>query len=190
MDNSEALNRFVNAIDESLTDSIYDAYVAEYDGQKFVANNVGYLYSHDALMALQIQLNQFQKIIDSIRTTYDTHEYNNLVNQVNEFRRAQKEVAEAEHLKRLKKQKSEAVCKVYLMHNKRTGNYKIGRSKSLKLREKTLQDEQPEIELVCAFDGKIKDEKHLHNLFADKRLRGEWFALAESDVAQFKAYFR
>lgn len=67
-------------------------------------------------------------------------------------------------------------------HN--TGYHKIGHSKSLLDREKTLQSEKPTIELVEAWEGVLSYEKYLHERYKDKRVRGEWFDLSESEVSE------
>ena len=41
--------------------------------------------------------------------------------------------------------------RIYLMFNSRNGYTKIGRSINPKLREKTLQGEEPEIEMIAIF---------------------------------------
>ncbi|TGE05594.1 GIY-YIG nuclease family protein [Hymenobacter fodinae] len=71
---------------------------------------------------------------------------------------------------------------VYLMLNKRNGYYKIGHSTVPKFREKTLQAEEPEIEMLTWFVGTTAKERELHELYAEKRIRGEWFALSVEDV--------
>jgi Meiotically up-regulated gene 113 len=78
---------------------------------------------------------------------------------------------------------------IYIMIDKNTGFYKIGRSKNPLLREKTLQSEKPTIEMLYAFDGKIRYEKELHQMFADKRVRGEWFDLNGTDICKIKNFF-
>ena len=79
--------------------------------------------------------------------------------------------------------------KVYLMIDKNTGYYKIGRSKNPIYREKTLQSEKPTIELLLWWDAMIKDERKLHNMFSEKRIRGEWFDLSGSDIEVIKNHF-
>lgn len=79
---------------------------------------------------------------------------------------------------------------VYLMIDKNTGYYKIGRSKNPTIREKTLQSEKPTIELLHKFDAISKDEKTLHEMFNEKRVRGEWFDLSGSDVKVIQNYFQ
>jgi len=75
------------------------------------------------------------------------------------------------------------------MYEASTGYYKIGVSKTPIIRERTLQSQKPDIELLFIeqFSKKeaYKFEKKLHNYFKKKRLRGEWFSLSEKDVDIF-----
>lgn len=73
---------------------------------------------------------------------------------------------------------------VYIMKNKRNGFYKIGKSLTPKVREKTLQAEEPEIEMVFSAEWPDSKERELHARYAEKRLRGEWFELSKFDVAK------
>ena len=80
-------------------------------------------------------------------------------------------------------------CYVYLMKDQTNNYYKIGYSKTPEYRERTLQSEKPTIEMICYKrlpSRKMADafEKALHNAFADKRIRGEWFNLDDNDVVQ------
>ena len=82
-------------------------------------------------------------------------------------------------------------CYVYLMHDKRNGYHKIGISKEPKYREKTLQSEQPAIEMVCNKkypSRKIAEtiEYALHRAYAEQRVRGEWFDLSPLDIQMLK----
>jgi len=71
---------------------------------------------------------------------------------------------------------------VYLMKNLRNGLYKIGRSKNPYIREKTLQSEEPEVQLITFRNAPPKAETELHRKYADKRIRGEWFELSLDEV--------
>lgn len=84
--------------------------------------------------------------------------------------------------------KNKITC-VYIMIDKNTGYYKIGRSKNPKARERTLQSEKPTIEIIFSSEAKVKDEKTLHDMFNHKRVRGEWFDLNGSDILKIKDYF-
>ena len=85
--------------------------------------------------------------------------------------------------------KSNLFTKVYVMIDKNTGYYKIGRSKNPLRREKTLQSEKPTIEMLFNYDARVKDEKLLHDIFKQKRVRGEWFDLNGSDLIKIREYF-
>lgn len=78
----------------------------------------------------------------------------------------------------------EMPTKIYLMRDRRTGLTKIGRSKEPKVREKTLQSEAPLVDLLVYWDGVNGHERLLHDRFADKRVRGEWFDLTADDIAE------
>ena len=80
--------------------------------------------------------------------------------------------------------------KVYVMIDHNTGYYKIGYSRNPTRRERTLQSEKPTIELLFSYEAEMKDEKALHKLFEDKRIRGEWFRLNNSDLLKIKKYLQ
>jgi plasmid replication initiation protein len=72
------------------------------------------------------------------------------------------------------------LIKTYLMVDTSTNYIKIGKSTNVFYREKTLQAEKPTIEGLFYVEDDI--EKLLHSLFAEKRLRGEWFNLNQEDL--------
>ena len=76
--------------------------------------------------------------------------------------------------------KTTVLMKTYLMKDFFRGVYKIGKSINPQVRERTLQSDVPTIELVHVIDGDI--EKHLHEKFLAKRVRGEWFNLSNNDL--------
>ncbi|WP_422004855.1 GIY-YIG nuclease family protein [Roseivirga pacifica] len=77
---------------------------------------------------------------------------------------------------------------VYLMKEGSTVFFKIGFSQNPEFREKTLQSQKPDITLIETWKGDRKLETKLHKKFAEKRLRGEWFDLSESDIATLYGY--
>ena len=72
------------------------------------------------------------------------------------------------------------------MFNPRNGYTKIGRSIKSKVREKTLQGEDPETEIIALWNSPKSTETDLHNKFSEKRIRGEWFNLGISDLLEIK----
>tara|TARA_R100001443_G_scaffold48665_1_gene61053 strand:+ start:8511 stop:9557 length:1047 start_codon:yes stop_codon:yes gene_type:complete len=78
------------------------------------------------------------------------------------------------------KKKPKPKQKCYIMKDKNTGLYKIGKSNNPKNREKTLQAEKPTIKLIKTFN---KDyELYLHEKYKEQRARGEWFNLSKLQV--------
>lgn len=84
---------------------------------------------------------------------------------------------------------SDKPTNVYVMIDKNTGYYKIGKSVKPKFRERTLQSEKPTIEMLFTHEGRCSDEKALHEIFKEKRIRGEWFDLSGSDLTIIHSYF-
>ncbi len=66
------------------------------------------------------------------------------------------------------------------MKDENTGYYKIGKSKTPKQRERTLQSEKPSIKMIKVWNNNI--EKFLHNEYKEFRVRGEWFKLNNIQV--------
>ena len=68
------------------------------------------------------------------------------------------------------------------------GRVKIGRTKNLKQRLGEYTKLPYEPTLITTYEAKdyIRAEKLLHEHFADKRLRGEWFNLDEEDIKAIK----
>jgi Meiotically up-regulated gene 113 len=71
---------------------------------------------------------------------------------------------------------------VYAMLNRRNGYIKIGRSREPIRREKILQAEDPDIEILAKREAPASLETELHRHFSEFRLRGEWFHLPEPQV--------
>lgn len=70
---------------------------------------------------------------------------------------------------------------VYLMKHS-SGLIKIGYSCNPKNREKTLQAEDPSVHLLFTCKGSTEKEFRIHRICSDKRVRGEWFNLTNSQV--------
>jgi hypothetical protein len=77
---------------------------------------------------------------------------------------------------------------LYLMRHS-NGLTKIGKSFNPQAREKTLQAEDPRLEIVFVAESKGGYEKYLHSIFADLRKRGEWFDLDDHHVEWIKFFF-
>jgi len=82
-------------------------------------------------------------------------------------------------------------CYVYLMTDLKNNYHKIGISNKPEYRERTLQSEKPTIEIICSKrfpNRKIANsfEQALHQAYADKRVRGEWFNLTEKEILELK----
>ncbi len=78
--------------------------------------------------------------------------------------------------------------KIYLMLDNKTGFFKIGRSKKPKVREKTLQSENPETYLLAEWSAPKSTEKELHTKYAKFRKRGEWFKLTLKELYEIKEF--
>lgn len=79
----------------------------------------------------------------------------------------------------------------YIYVIKAGGRYKIGKAKELKDRVKTHQTSSPyETELVVGVvvEDYTKVERELHDLFAEKRVKGEWFTLDETDIKTIREH--
>ena len=85
--------------------------------------------------------------------------------------------------------KKNAKTNVYVMIDKNTGYFKIGRSINPSTRERTLQSEKPTNEMLFNYPATNDCETELHDIYSKKRIRGEWFDLSGSDLKDIKAYF-
>ena len=76
--------------------------------------------------------------------------------------------------------------KIYLMYSANTNYIKIGRSKKPKIREKTLQGEDPKLVLLTYWEAPSEVEKSLHAKYSKKRIRGEWFNLHIGNLGEIR----
>lgn len=79
---------------------------------------------------------------------------------------------------------------LYLMVNTDTMLIKIGRSINPVYRERTLHSQEPDIHLIAVWCCAKDIEKQLHIKFDHKRVRGEWFRLTISDLAEIERYMK
>jgi hypothetical protein len=91
-----------------------------------------------------------------------------------------------QNVKKEKKEKLVRLTNIYIMKDNHTGHYKIGRSDRPTKREATLLSQKSSIELLFFFPGTTNQEKMLHEIFQDKWVRGEWFALTDGDLEFIK----
>jgi len=69
--------------------------------------------------------------------------------------------------------------------------YKIGKTVNLKSRTRLFEVKLPfKIELVhyAWFDNYSKAEREFHDMYAEKRLEGEWFSLTDTDLLEIKKF--
>jgi hypothetical protein len=78
---------------------------------------------------------------------------------------------------------------VYLMEHV-NGLIKIGSSKNPRARERTLQAEDPRLEMIFCEQAEAAMEKRFHEIFADLRVRGEWFRLDQHHIDWIKTFFQ
>jgi len=71
---------------------------------------------------------------------------------------------------------------LYIMLNKATGYFKLGRSINPQYRERTLQSQEPDIVLLKTWQCDKDVERELHRIFQAKKVRGEWFKLDFEDL--------
>lgn len=152
--------------------------VSHFEGRIYIGQSADYL----------ISIEQAEKIIAACHS-YIGHISENEIENYNKFLRDFYITKDKEINKVLRqKAKVNGLTNLYLILNKRSGYYKIGKAANVSLREKTLQSEEPELELIHTMPAFVSDEYALHTYFADKRIRGEWFKLSTQDVVFIKNY--
>ena len=77
---------------------------------------------------------------------------------------------------------------LYLMRHV-NGLTKIGVSRNPKVREKTLQAEDPRLEMIFKSECRRSEEKRLHKIFESARVRGEWFALEDRHIGWIRDFY-
>jgi hypothetical protein len=79
-----------------------------------------------------------------------------------------------------KKKEPEHPLLTYVMYDRISDCYKIGRSRCIEHREKTLAAQKPNIKTILYSDS--AKEYEMHQIFRAKKIRGEWFRLNADDV--------
>jgi len=106
--------------------------------------------------------------------------------RLQEEREKQKEKEEEEEEVEVEEESwyEEVECEeyLYLMKNNLNGQYKIGRSNNPSYRERTLQSQEPDVNLVAKFKGLAYLEREWHDYFDSERVRGEWFKLNSTQL--------
>jgi hypothetical protein len=103
-----------------------------------------------------------------------------VIKRLEAVQKLEEETKSVENLERLRK--TGFTTFVYIMEDLRNGIFKIGQSQTPEKRENTLQSEVPEISLRFYIPAHDTAENELHELFAAKRVRGEWFEFAPEDL--------
>lgn len=75
---------------------------------------------------------------------------------------------------------------VYLLYNEKNCFFKIGYSKNPLKREKILQAQEPDIELLKLWEKDMTFEKELHRKYAKQRVRGEWFKFTFQELCELR----
>lgn len=67
---------------------------------------------------------------------------------------------------------------------------KIGKTKNLKMRLRELQRfNSHELRVIVTIPGRETQERKLHDLFADRRVKGEWFSITDEEAIAAAAEF-
>ena len=92
----------------------------------------------------------------------------------------------AEQENRENKRLTKNLC-TYLILDKGSGLYKIGKAQNVQIRLKSIKGMCPTAELIASC--KADFEKELHDHFEIKKETGEWFHLSQKDVIWIKNKF-
>ncbi len=72
----------------------------------------------------------------------------------------------------------------YIIKDTASLQFKIGKSTNIEKRIKLFSTSNPNLELILIIEKNI--EKELHLLFRERRYKGEWFKLTDSDLKFIK----
>lgn len=143
---------------------------ASVNGKTYLFNSAYYLKSREEIEALQKCCAEYLSHID-----------NSIVSSHNADLLKSRKEERVELIKEIPKKKTVDTF-IYLMYNRQSGYYKIGRSKEPQIRENTLQSQEPTVQLIFSAPGTCAMEKELHREYHAKRMRGEWFDLTQEDI--------
>jgi hypothetical protein len=147
------------------------------NGKVFIGNSGQYLIDREHVEEVMKYCQQCLEHIDN--------EYVKSYNEALYKHRTREREMQAKKLRKEKRQQ-QGLTNIYLMLNKRNGLVKIGKAKDPQSRERTLQSEEPEIEMIFCIQAPPKIEIILHDRYSAQRVRGEWFKLSEKDIKQIK----
>mgnify|MGYP000179396772 CR=1 FL=1 len=145
------------------------------EGKRKVKRNIIH-YNFDVLISLGFKINSTRGII--FRRRVNSY-FKNMISEDKDYFSLFTEMFNYSKSKREK-------AYLYLMHELTTGFYKIGVSKEPRQRERTLQSQKPDINMLYTHQFEKQKaffiERKLHKLFNSKRVRGEWFDLTHDDL--------
>jgi len=97
-----------------------------------------------------------------------------------------------ERKNKIKPQKIDNPCHIYLVHDVIRGLHKVGKAKTVSTRFCQLKTSNPGIELICSYRGVESDEKAIHSVLKSfgKHVDGEWFLMDSADIDYFHRYFK
>ena len=150
------------------------------DGRVYITDQGGLIYTHTEAIDLVDRLNKFY----AEHTDEMIEEYNQHIEELNKSR---SKVVNQKSLRETRK------GYVYLIKNRHTGNYKIGISKNVASRLKTLNSAAGGgLELLHTIESSDmrRTESELHERFAFARLQNEWFALQPENVEKIQKIVR
>lgn len=151
------------------------------DGEVFIQTQGGFLPDKEKISMMKTAINSLSKL------TEDQIEFEN-------WKRDKK--YEEDHIRmnegyeeRRSTEKIDPFGSIYLMRDIYRGCYKIGFTKSLKSRIDQLRTANAGIEYMKHYEGRMSDEKHLHDVFSGVIISGEWFRLNEVHIDFIEQYF-
>jgi hypothetical protein len=74
----------------------------------------------------------------------------------------------------------------YIIKDKSTGFYKIGKTVNFKRRFQTLSTSNINLQQTLIIFG--DEEKYLHQIYSNKRIKLEWYNLNQRDIDDIKEY--